>query len=77
MNRLIVRDEILERFQSVVAPLQICAPDGRLLGHFTPAERPYEPEYDEADLNRRIAEGGGRPLADIIRDIKKQHGLQG
>ena len=43
-----------------------------VVGQFTP--QPYRPEWldpgvSDEELSRREAEGGGRPLADILRDL--------
>jgi hypothetical protein len=41
---------------------------GNYLGRFFPPERGPEPTISEAEIERRLREGGGRPLADILRD---------
>ena len=42
---------------------------GRLVGHYLPAEPPcpWEPDLDEAEIQRRIAEPGATKLAEFWR----------
>jgi hypothetical protein len=43
--------------------------DGRLVGHYIPAEPPcpWEPDLTEAEIQRRVAEAGGVTLAEFWR----------
>jgi hypothetical protein len=47
---------------------------GRLLGRFEPApsKERREPQISEAEIARRLRQGGGRPLAEIIVDLEKR-----
>jgi hypothetical protein len=52
--------------------------DGRMIGYFMPSSvslrELYDQawaEFDERDFDAAIAEGGGRPLADVLRDLRK------
>jgi hypothetical protein len=75
MSIIIVHDPLTAKLAAADAPLEVCAPDGRLLGYFTPAkERQYnlEPPGTPEELDARFAAGGGRPLADILRDLEKR-----
>jgi hypothetical protein len=72
----IIADEALrEQLEQADGPVRICAPDGRVLAYASPA-RParlkIEPQVDEEELRRREAKGGGRKLADILRDLEKR-----
>ena len=49
---------------------------GRLLGYFVPTEdkgtyAEVDSQVSDAELDRREAEEVGRPLADILRDLKE------
>jgi hypothetical protein len=52
--------------------------DGHVIGYFTPSSvslrELYDQswaEFDQSDFDAAVAEGGGRPLADILRDLRK------
>jgi hypothetical protein len=75
MSIIIVTDPLTSKLAAAESPLQICAPDGRVLGYFTPAKAKtvnLDPGVSEEELDRREAAGGGRPLADILRDLEKR-----
>ena len=54
-------DEMLEALSETIKPLEVRAPDGRVLGEFIPAQRPglSFPEFGITDeeLDRRFSEG--------------------
>jgi hypothetical protein len=59
----------------VTEPVPICAPDGRVLVYATPVKPvqfKLEPQISEEELQRREAKGGGRKLADILRDLESR-----
>jgi len=75
MSIPIVQDPLTTRLAAAESPLEICSSDGRLLGYFTPAKARQlrlEPPAGEEEMARREAAGGGRPLADILRDLEKR-----
>lgn len=75
MAIIIVPDPLTSKLAAEDAPVELCAADGRRLGYFVPAkERQYnlEPPGTPEELNARFAAGGGRPLADILRDLEKR-----
>jgi hypothetical protein len=76
MSILIADAPLTTRLAAVDAPLAICTSDGRVLGYFTPAKeaKPFklDPEISEEEIERRLAAGGGRPLADILRDLMRR-----
>lgn len=55
---------------------ELYGPDGRLVGYFTPADEMktinLDPGISEEELDARFAAGGGRPLADILRDLENR-----
>lgn len=74
MSVVIISEPLSTRLDAASTPLEICAPDGRVLGYFTPAKSPkrqLEPPASVEELNRRFAAGGGRPLKDILADLEK------
>lgn len=52
--------------------------DGRVIGYFLPStaslpelyDRAWR-DFDQVDFEAALAEGGGRPLADILHDLRK------
>ncbi len=73
MSIMIVDGPLAKRFDAAEDAVQVCTPDGRLLGYFSPA-RPrtlcLDPQISAAELDRIEADGPGRPLADILRDLQ-------
>ena len=52
--------------------VHLCDADGNVLGQFVRLPYPkhlVDPFLSDEDLDRAEAEGGGRPLADILRDL--------
>lgn len=72
MPILIVDDPLTAKLSAADAPLQVCTRDGKVLGYFTPAKPAQlnlDPGVSEEELDRAFADGPGRPLADILRDL--------
>ena len=60
MNRLVIADEAMQKkLVPGDQPVMICAPDGTVLGYFTPTGTPQklnlEPQISLEELERRIA----------------------
>ena len=75
MSFLIVQDPLHTKLATADTALEIYAPDGRLLGYFTPAKSRQvrlEAPASEEELARREATGNGRALADVLRDLEKR-----
>jgi hypothetical protein len=75
MSIIIVHDPLKKALAAADAPLEVCSADGRLLGYFTPAKERklnLDPGISDAEIERRLAAGGGRPLADSLRDLEKR-----
>jgi hypothetical protein len=75
MYRIVVDQNVWSILQGVTDDAELCDAGGHVLGYFTPAadrtlyagvESPTPPD----ELLRRKKEGGGRPLADILRDLE-------
>jgi hypothetical protein len=54
------------------APVQVLDEAGQVIGRFVPLQRGPEPTISDAEIHRRLQEGGGRPLEDILRDLEKR-----
>lgn len=73
MRLVIVPAETGEKLQREDEPVEVCTPDGRRIGFFTPGPvRQYklDPGISDEELDRREREGGGRKLKDILRDLE-------
>lgn len=52
--------------------VHLCDADGNVLGQFVRLPYPrhlIDPYVSNEELDRREAEGGGRPLSEILRDL--------
>jgi hypothetical protein len=74
MSEIVVSSAVGQQFAAVTLPVDVRDEQGKLLGHFVP-EPDHEtlarlqPQIDEAEIRRRLAAGGGRPLAEIWKDL--------
>ncbi len=73
MVRIIVDSAMQSRLEGMQVVADICDASGRVLGRFIPVQQKLilEPQISDEELRRREAEGGGRPLADILADFEK------
>ena len=68
MSVVVLNQELLERFETVSDRTEVRDAQGRLIGLFTPLSA-LIPPISREELDRR-AEGPGRPLADILADLR-------
>ena len=75
MSIIIVHDSLERRLAAADGPIELCAEDGQVLGYFSPAKTKrlkLQPPASDDELIRRFEAGGGRPLAEILRDLEKR-----
>jgi hypothetical protein len=78
MSTLVLDQSAIDKLRTVVgSPAEVRDERGVLWGYFQPAVSPetlaqYECPLSEEELERRAQEGGGRPLADILRDLRNR-----
>jgi hypothetical protein len=77
MSTLVFDQSTVEKLKAVVVGAEVRDEQGALIGYFHPAIRPetvaqYECPVSEEELERRSREGGGRPLADILNDLRNR-----
>jgi hypothetical protein len=75
--KITVDDALRSRLHDFRLPLELCDESGKVLAYLKPAVdhslyEGVEPLVSEAELDRRSHAGGGRPLADILRDLESQ-----
>ncbi len=73
MSVVVVKGVLRETLAAADAPLEVCDSSGRVLGYYSPAKADPWPQVEldiaPEELARRVSAGGGRPLADILRDL--------
>ena len=69
MSIVVLDQQATERLQAVTDRAEVRDASGRILGLFTPFAT-LIPPMSRDELDRRAAEPGGRPLADILRDLE-------
>ncbi len=67
-----VLGETSASFLSAAIPTPVCDERGMVLGTFVPAPAKTPSWVTPELLAKREAEGGGRPLTDILRDLEAQ-----
>jgi hypothetical protein len=77
MSTLVLDQSTAEKFKSVCLGAELRDEQGMLLGYFRPAITPdnvdqCECPLSEEELQRRSQAGGGRPLADILSDLRSR-----
>jgi len=72
MNKLIVAAKTREKLHNLAEPLQLVDESGKILGNFTPApcNPRREPQIREEEIRRRLQQGGGRSLAEILKCLE-------
>ncbi len=77
MNQIVVDDVVSDQFRALVQACEVFDKDGNKLGVFRPladieSYEGFECPLSEDELDRIEKEGGGRPLADIVRDLESR-----
>jgi hypothetical protein len=77
MTSLILEQAAIDKLKAVDVSVAVRDTHGNLVGFFYPAATPesvdqFECPVSEEELVRRARQGGGRPLADIWRDLGDQ-----
>lgn len=76
MTSIVIDEETLKKLDGISEPVRLCAQSGEVVGVFTPTTPSYDdyvgadPPIDEEEVKRRIAAGGGRPLMEILADLR-------
>lgn len=76
MNRIVLDNDLRRKLHNLTEALELCDEDGRVLAYLTPVvEKSLYDEVQsplsEEELQRRIQEPGGRPLAEILKDLEQ------
>jgi hypothetical protein len=76
MTRVTLDNETVAKLHNLCESLEVCDEAGRLLGYFVPTEdkamyAEVDAQVSNAELDRREAEEEGRPLAEILQDLKE------
>lgn len=74
MTKIILDKPTMERLQDLRLPLALCDENGLIRGHFIPTVDPESYRkiavpFSEEDLDIAQQEQGGRPLAEILKDL--------
>jgi hypothetical protein len=74
MTRIVIDAGMRKKLRNLAEDMQFTDEDGRILGNFTPATRNSrrEPQIGKEEIQRRLREGGGRALAEIMSDLEKR-----
>ena len=72
MTKVVLDQGTRARFHGLTEPLQFVDETGHLLGMFTPSidSARLQPQIGEDEIQRRLAQGGGRPLVDILHELE-------
>lgn len=79
MSSVVLDPQILERLRQAGGRVEIRSPAGQTVGYFTPCAAPTaggspsgspEVPFTDEELDRFEKEPGGRPLAEILRDLE-------
>jgi hypothetical protein len=72
MIRIVVDEPIKSQFLRAGETCEIVDAAGNKLGKFTPQSVGIECPYSDEELRSAAAEGGGRPLDEILADLESQ-----
>lgn len=72
MTQIMLDAKLARQLKSSANPLELCGPDGAVVGVFTPTSKgKMEIPFTEEEIQRSKNTTGGRPLADILADLEK------
>lgn len=72
MTQILLDANLAQRLKAAANPLDLCDPDGEVVGHFTPVQKPkIKVPFSEEEIKKSKQKTGGRPLADILADLEK------
>jgi hypothetical protein len=76
MTKIVVDVGTRRKLRNLAERMQFTDEDGKILGSFTPAAENSrcEPQIGEEEIQRRLREGGGRLLAEILSGLEKHRG---
>ncbi|MGE3803865.1 MAG: hypothetical protein AB7K24_04220 [Gemmataceae bacterium] len=74
MNTIVVDASLRIKLGELSEVTRFTDEQGRVLGHFQPVVSGARrgPSIDEAEVQRRLQQGGGRSLSDIMTDLEKR-----
>jgi hypothetical protein len=74
MTKIVVDAAMRSKLRNLAEDMQFTDEAGRVLGNFTPWPNGSlrEPQISEEEIERRLREGGGRSLAEIMADLEKR-----
>jgi len=77
MSVLVLDQATIEKLKVVAVGVEVRDERGTLVGYFHPAVTPetvdqYECPLSEEELHHIALKGGGRPLADILSDLRNR-----
>ncbi|HEX7449036.1 MAG TPA: hypothetical protein VF306_15895 [Pirellulales bacterium] len=75
MTRVVVDASLLAKLANLYQTVELCDAAGRSIGQFRPAildDPALLPKISEEEMDRRVAAGGGRSLAEILTDLEKR-----
>lgn len=74
MVQIVIDPTTQKRLAGVAHVAQMCDESGQVIGYFVAPGNVFrlEPQVSEEELDRREREGGGRPLSDILADLRKR-----
>ena len=74
MTRIALPDDAISKLRTATDAVEICTTSGDVVGIYSPkqdlSEYDLECPTPLEELNRRSREETGRPLADILRDLR-------
>ncbi len=76
MARITVDPATEAKLKDLQTAIELCDSAGHVFGHFLPVldksrANGRDPQISEEEIQQRLREGGGRPLADILADLEK------
>ena len=75
MPPITIDTTLTAKLRGLAHPVELCDESGRILGRYVPVancEDRTQPQISDEEMSRRKQETGGRPLADILRDLENR-----
>jgi hypothetical protein len=71
MTQIRLDASLAHQLQASGTPMELCDPNGKVVGYFTPVKNSIEIPFTEDEIKISKQKKGGRLLAEILADLEK------
>ena len=72
MTKVTLDSATLAKLHHLTELIEVCDESGKTVGYYHPAVTVKGPRISDEEIARRMGQGGGRSLAEILADLEKK-----